>query len=115
MFGRSGTFYPLTLSLVLRNLPMRFVLVWIGMYATNIIFTIDMAQAWESFFIEYLSWRWIFWNGTILIPIMIALVHFGLPGNRLQNRSRGIPLRIGGASFMRASGLNLWRNRVKRI
>jgi MFS transporter, DHA2 family, multidrug resistance protein len=32
---------------------MRFVLVWIGMYATNIIFTTDMAQACESFFIEH--------------------------------------------------------------
>jgi MFS transporter, DHA2 family, multidrug resistance protein len=58
---------------------MRFVLVWIGMRATNIIFTTDMAQAWESFFIKHLSWRWIFCNGTILTPIMIALVHFGLP------------------------------------
>ena len=45
IFGRASTFYPLTLSFVLRDLPMRFVLVWIGMYATNIIFTTDMAQA----------------------------------------------------------------------
>jgi len=59
IFGRAGTFYPLTLSFVLRNLPMRFVLVWIGMYATNIIFTTNMAQAWELFFIKHLSWRWI--------------------------------------------------------
>jgi MFS transporter, DHA2 family, multidrug resistance protein len=75
----AGTFYPLTLSFVLRNLPMRFVLVGIAMYAVDIIFTTDMAQAWESFFIEHLSWHWIFWNGTILTPIMIALVHFGIP------------------------------------
>jgi DHA2 family multidrug resistance protein len=75
----AGTFYPLTLSFVLRNLPMRFVLVGIAMYATDIIFTTDMAQAWESFFIEHLSWHGIFWNGTILTPIMIALVHFGIP------------------------------------
>jgi MFS transporter, DHA2 family, multidrug resistance protein len=75
----AGTFYPLTLSFVLRNLPLRFVLVGIAMYATDIIFTTDMAQAWESFLIEHLSWHWIFWNGTILTPIMIALVHFGIP------------------------------------
>jgi MFS transporter, DHA2 family, multidrug resistance protein len=75
----AGTFYPLTLSFVLRSLPMRFVLLGIAMYATDIIFTTDMAQAWESFFIEHLSWHWIFWNGTILTPIMIALVHFGIP------------------------------------
>src|SRR5260370_35895437 len=75
----AGTFYPLTLSFVLRSLPMRFVLLGIAMYATDIIFTTDMAQAWESFFIEHLSWHWIFWNGTVLTPIMIALVHFGIP------------------------------------
>jgi MFS transporter, DHA2 family, multidrug resistance protein len=75
----AGTFYPLTLSFVLRNLPMRYVLLGIAMYATDIIFTTDMAQAWESFFIEHLSWRWIFWNGTVLTPIMIVLIHLGIP------------------------------------
>jgi MFS transporter, DHA2 family, multidrug resistance protein len=75
----AGTFYPLTLSFVLRSLPIRYVLVGIAMYAIDIVFTTDMAQAWESFFMEHLSWRWIFWNGTVLTPIMIALVHFGIP------------------------------------
>src|ERR1700757_148329 len=50
-----------------------YVLVGIAMYATDIIFTTDMAQAWESFFMDHLSWRWIFWNGTALTPLMIAL------------------------------------------
>jgi MFS transporter, DHA2 family, multidrug resistance protein len=85
----AGTFYPLTLSFVLRNLPMRFVLLGIAMYATDIIFTTDMAQAWESFFVEHLSWRWIFWNGTILTPVMIALVHFGIPWQPLPTPQPG--------------------------
>jgi DHA2 family multidrug resistance protein len=75
----AGTFYPLTLSFVLRSLPIRFVLLGIAMYATDIIFTTDMAQAWESFFIEHLSWHWIFWNGTVLTPLMIVLIYFGIP------------------------------------
>jgi DHA2 family multidrug resistance protein len=87
----AGTFYPLTLSFVLRNLPMRFVLVGIAMYATDIIFTTDMAQAWESFFIEHLSWHWIFWNGTVLTPIMIILIHFGIPGQPLPQPKPGLP------------------------
>jgi MFS transporter, DHA2 family, multidrug resistance protein len=87
----AGTFYPLTLSFVLRSLPMRFVLLGIAMYATDIIFTTDMAQAWESFFIEHLSWHWIFWNGTILTPIMIALVHFGIPWQPLPKPQPGHP------------------------
>ena len=87
----AGTFYPLTLSFVLRNLPMRFVLLGIAMYATDIVFTTDMAQAWESFCIEHLSWHWIFWNGTILTPIMIALVHFGMPSQPLPKPQPGHP------------------------
>lgn len=87
----AGTFYPLTLSFVLRNLPMRYVLLGIAMYATDIIFTSDMAQAWESFFIEHLSWRWIFWNGTILTPLMIVLIHFGIPWQPLPKPQPGHP------------------------
>jgi MFS transporter, DHA2 family, multidrug resistance protein len=87
----AGTFYPLTLSFVLRSLPIRFVLLGIAMYATDIIFTTDMAQAWESFFIEHLSWHWIFWNGAILTPIMIALVHFGIPWQPLPQPKPGHP------------------------
>jgi DHA2 family multidrug resistance protein len=85
----AGTFYPLTLSFVLRSLPMRFVLVGIAMYATDIIFTTDMAQAWESFFIEHLSWHWIFWNGTVLTPLMIVLIHFGVPWQPLPKPQPG--------------------------
>jgi DHA2 family multidrug resistance protein len=87
----AGTFYPLTLSFVLRNLPMRFVLVGIAMYATDIVFTTDMAQGWESFFIEHFSWHWIFWNGTVLTPIMIVLIHFGIPWQPLPQPQPGHP------------------------
>jgi DHA2 family multidrug resistance protein len=87
----AGTFYPLTLSFVLRSLPMRFVLLGIAMYAMDIIFTTDMAQAWESFFMEHLSWHWIFWNGSLLTPVMIALVHFGIPWQPLPKPQPGHP------------------------
>jgi MFS transporter, DHA2 family, multidrug resistance protein len=87
----AGAFYPLTLSFVLRNLPMRYVLLGIAMYATDIIFTTDMAQAWESFFIEHLSWHWIFWNGTVLTPLMIVLIHFGIPWQPFPKPKPGHP------------------------
>src|SRR5882757_882824 len=87
----AGTFYPLTLTFVLRNLPIRFVLLGIAMYATDIVFTTDMAQAWESFFMEHLSWRWIFWNGTILTPLMILLIHIGIPRQPLPKPQPGHP------------------------
>ena len=87
----AGTFYPLTLSFVLRTLPMRYVLLGIAMYAMDIIFTTNMAQAWESFFIEHLSWRWIFWNAAVLTPLMIVLIHFGIPWQPLPKPRPGHP------------------------
>jgi len=87
----AGTFYPLTLSFVLRALPIRYVLLGIAMYAADIVFTTDMAQAWESYFIGHLSWRWIFWNGTVLTPVMIALIHFGIPRQPLPKPQPGHP------------------------
>lgn len=87
----AGTFYPLTLSFVLRSLPVRYVLLGIAMYATDIVFTTDMAQALESFFVEHLSWHWIFWNGAILTPLMIALVYFGIPRQPLPTPKPGHP------------------------
>src|SRR3954463_124553 len=87
----AGTFYPLTLSFVLRNLPMRIVLLGIAMYATDIVFTTDMAQTWESFFVEHLSWHWIFWNGAMLTPLMIVFIHFGIPQQPLPKPQPGHP------------------------
>jgi MFS transporter, DHA2 family, multidrug resistance protein len=87
----AGTFYPLTLSFVLRALPIRYVLLGIAMYATDIIFTTDMAQAWESFFIEHMSWRWIFWNSAALTPLMIVFIHFGIPKQPLPKPQPGHP------------------------
>jgi MFS transporter, DHA2 family, multidrug resistance protein len=87
----AGTFYPLTLSFVLRSLPPRYVLLGIAMYAIDIVFTTDMAQAWESFFMERLSWHWIFWNGAVLTPPMIFLIYFGIPRQPLPTPKPGHP------------------------
>lgn len=87
----AGTFYPLTLSFVLRSLPIRYVLLGIAMYAIDIVFTTDMAQAWESFFVEHLSWHWIFWNGAFLTPLMIVLIYFGIPRQPLPTPKPGHP------------------------
>jgi DHA2 family multidrug resistance protein len=88
----AGTFYPLTLSFVLRSLPIRYVLLGIAMYAIDIVLTTDMAQAWESFFVERLSWHWIFWNGAVLTPLMIVLIYFGIPRQPLPAPQPGHPV-----------------------
>jgi len=87
----AGAFYPLTLSFVLRNLPMRYVLLGIAMYAMDILVTTTFATSLEAWFTDHLSWRWIFWNGAALTPVMMILVYFGIPWQPLPQPKEGQP------------------------
>jgi DHA2 family multidrug resistance protein len=87
----AGTFYPLTLSFVLRNLPMRFVLLGIAMYAADIVFITNFSTSLEAWLIDHLSWHWIFWNGAALAPVMMVLIYFGIPWQPLPTPKPGQP------------------------
>jgi DHA2 family multidrug resistance protein len=87
----SGTFYPLTLSFVLRNLPPKYLLFGIAAYAMDIIFTTNTAHSVEAWYREYLSWRWIFWNSAVLTPIMMVLIYYGVPWQPLPQPKEGQP------------------------
>ena len=87
----AGTFYPLTLSFVLRNLPMRYVLVGIAMYAVDILITTNFATSLQAWYMDHLSWHWIFWNGAVLTPIMMVLIYFGIPWQPLPQPKEGQP------------------------
>src|SRR5207247_5223328 len=62
----SGTFYPLTLTFALRNLPLRYTIYGIGVYSMDILPATSLAVPLEACFTEHLSWRWIFWIGSVL-------------------------------------------------
>jgi MFS transporter, DHA2 family, multidrug resistance protein len=87
----AGTFYPLTLSFILRNLPMRYVLLGIAMYAMDIVFTTNCATALEAWYMDHLSWHWIFWNSAVLTPVMMILIYFGIPWQPLPTPKEGQP------------------------
>jgi DHA2 family multidrug resistance protein len=87
----AGTFYPLTLSFVLRNLPMRYVLLGIAMYAMDILFTTNFATSLEAWYMGHLSWRWIFWNSAVLTPVMMVLIYFGIPWQPMPQPKEGQP------------------------
>ncbi len=87
----AGTFYPLTLSFVLRNLPMKYVLLGIAMYAMDIVFTTNMATSLEAWYMDHLSWHWIFWNSAVLTPLMMVLIYFGIPWQPLPKPKEGQP------------------------
>jgi DHA2 family multidrug resistance protein len=101
----SGTFYPLTLSFVLRNLPTKLVLFGIAAYAMDILVATNVAVSLEAWYIARASWRWIFWSATVMTPVMVACVYFGVP--RLPPSDRDGP-RPSWRGFLYASvGLSL--------
>jgi DHA2 family multidrug resistance protein len=75
----SGTFYSLTLTFVLTALPKRLIIFGIAAYAADIVFVSNVASAIEGWYVENLSWHWIFWNAALFTPLMIACVYLGIP------------------------------------
>ncbi|HKF57270.1 MAG TPA: MFS transporter [Blastocatellia bacterium] len=75
----SGTFYPLTMTYALRNLPMRYTIYAIGVYSMDILPATTGAVPLEAWFTEHLSWRWIFWISAVLTTLMLLCVYRAIP------------------------------------
>ena len=75
----SGTFYSLTMTFVLTTLPKRLIIFGIAAYAADIVFVSNIASLLEGWYIEHLSWHWIFWTAALFAPVMMVCVYFGIP------------------------------------
>jgi DHA2 family multidrug resistance protein len=75
----SGTFIPLTIAFVVRNLPARWVVYGMAAYAMNLELSLNIAASIEGWFSEYWSWKWIFWDTALLTPLMMICIYFGMP------------------------------------
>ena len=91
----SGTFYPLTLSYALNSLPRSLVIYAVGVYSVDILGGLTLATPLVGWYTEHLSWRWIFWNGLLLTPLMTLFIYRAIPnpppasGNRPNANWRG--------------------------
>jgi len=75
----SGTFYPLTLTYALRALPMRYVIFAIGVYSMDIVGATSIGTSLEGWYVEHLSWHWIFWQSVLLTPVMMICIYLAIP------------------------------------
>ena len=87
----SGTFYPLTLTFALRNIPLRFLPFTIALYATSVDGAVNIAPSLYGWYREHLSWEWMFWNSAIITPLMAACIYFGIPANPAAKKSSETP------------------------
>ncbi|MBV8731631.1 MAG: MFS transporter [Acidobacteriia bacterium] len=81
----SGTFYSLTMTFTLTSIPKRLIIFAIAAYAADIVFVSNIATWLEGWYIEHLSWHWIFWTAAIVTPCMMACIYFGIPQRPLGN------------------------------
>jgi DHA2 family multidrug resistance protein len=75
----SGTFIPLTISFVLRNLPSRLVIYGLAIYAMNSELSQNIAASLEGWYSDHLSWHWIDWQYCLVLPVMFACIWYGVP------------------------------------
>src|SRR5215470_15594882 len=87
----SGTFYPLTLTFALRNIPIRFLPYTIALYATSVDGAVNIAPSLYGWYREHLSWHWIFWNSAVITVFMMICIYFGIPKAAAAKKSEPAP------------------------
>ena len=97
----SGTFYPLTLTFVLRSIPLRYFALVIALYATCIEAAVNFAPSIYGFCRNSLSWQWIFWIPALITPVMMACIFFGIPPSP-KTQSKKQPPSFAGFLYLSA-------------
>jgi DHA2 family multidrug resistance protein len=87
----SGTFYPATLSFALVNIPIRYLAITLGLYATCIEGAVNFAPSLYGFYRNHLSWEWMFWTSALATPVMAACVYYGIPAAARRKPSGPAP------------------------
>ncbi|MDB6045720.1 MAG: hypothetical protein JWM63_4271 [Gammaproteobacteria bacterium] len=74
----TGFFVPLTLSFVLKNMPPKAWAYGIAVYALNLEVSLNISASLEGWYVDYLSWKWIFWQNVPLAVGMATCLHYGV-------------------------------------
>src|SRR5271170_8340736 len=91
----SGTFYPLTLTFALRNIPLRFLPFTIALYATFVDGAVNIAPSLYGWYRDHLSWHWMFWNSAVIAPVMMICIYFGIPTAPARKKDGPVPSFVG--------------------
>lgn len=73
----SGFFIPLTLGFIIRTTPPRLWAYGIALYALNLELSLNISASLEGWYVDHLSWRFIFWQNIPLALGMAACFKFG--------------------------------------
>jgi len=119
----SGTFYPLTLTFALRNIPLRFLPFTIALYATFVDGAVNIAPSLYGWYRDYFSWHWMFWNSALIAPVMMVCIYRGIPSAPPRKKDAPVPSFVGFLylsaglamlfiAFQQGERLDWWRSGV---
>src|SRR5882757_977582 len=119
----SGTFYPLTLTFALRNIPLRYLPFTIALYAILVDGAVNIAPSLYGWYRDHLSWQWMFWNSAVIAPVMMACIYFGIPPTPARKKGGPAPsfagylylsagLALIFAALQQGQRLDWWRSGV---
>jgi DHA2 family multidrug resistance protein len=91
----SGTFYPLTLTFALRNIPLRYLPFTIALYATFVDGGVNVAPSLYGWYRDHLSWQWMFWGSAVIAPLMMVCIYFGIPSQPPRKKGGPAPSFVG--------------------
>jgi DHA2 family multidrug resistance protein len=80
----SGTFIPLTIGFIVRNLPQRLIVYGLAVYAMNSELSQNISASLEGWYSDNLSWRWIQWQYCAALPLMFACIWYGAPREKVN-------------------------------
>src|ERR1700685_1489774 len=80
----SGTFIPLTIGFIVRNVPQRPVLYGLPVYALTSEPSQNRSASLEGWYTENWSWRWIEWQNCVALPVMFACIWYGAPREKIN-------------------------------
>lgn len=87
----SGTFYPLTLTFALRNIPLVYLPFTLALYATFVDGAVNIAPSLYGWYRDHLSSHWMFWNSAAIAPVMMLCIYYGIPAAPRRYRSGPAP------------------------
>ncbi len=85
----TGFFIPLTLSYIVVNMPPKFLALGIAIYSLNLELSLNIGASLEGWYIEHLSWHWIFWQNVPLALLMTICLRFGIVQKPITTRPPG--------------------------
>jgi DHA2 family multidrug resistance protein len=101
----SGTFIPLTISFVLQSLKPALWPYGIAAYGLNLELSLNVPASLEGWYIDNLSWRWIFWQGALLALPMLLCISRGMPRQPINRDA--LRTADGWGMFFAAAGFSM--------